>query len=50
MGKMTFTIDEQVEEDLRNYVAKNYPQVSYGKLSKIVNEALKFWLLKYAQA
>ena len=49
MGKMTFTIDEQIEEDLRNFVAKTYPLESYGKLSKIVNEALKFWLLKYGQ-
>lgn len=49
MGKMTFTIDKQVEEDLRNYVAKTYPLESYGKLSKITNEALKMWLMKYAE-
>ena len=49
MGKVTFSIEDQVEEDLRQYVADNFPQDTYGQLSRITNEAIKFWLIKFAK-
>ena len=44
MGKITVTLKEQVEDALRLYVSKKYPKQTYGKLSLIVNKAVKEWL------
>jgi len=47
MGKITVIIPDQLEENLRKYVAEHYPQETYGKLSKIVTEALHSWMLEH---
>jgi hypothetical protein len=46
MGKITITLEDPVEKWLRNYVTKNYPEKPFGKLSGIVNEALKRYMEK----
>ena len=44
MGKITVTLDDKIEKDLRIYVSKNYPEKPFGKLSEIVNQAVKEYL------
>ena len=46
MGKITITIDEELEEKLRSYVTKTYPVKPFGKLSLVVNKAIKEYLNK----
>ena len=45
MGKITIIIDDAVEKILREYVTKNFPEKPFGKLSQVVNEALKKYLV-----
>lgn len=44
MGKMTIILSDEVEEQLRKYIAKKYPTETYGKISKIIEDALKQFL------
>jgi len=44
MGKITITIHDEIEKKLRQFVTTNYPEKPYGKLSQVVEEALKEWL------
>jgi len=46
LGKVTILLDDELEKDLRKYIAEFYPEETYGKLSMIMNEALKHWLMK----
>lgn len=47
MGKITVIIDDDIEEWVRNYVTQNYPQKPFGKLSEVVNKALKDFMEKH---
>jgi len=49
MGKLTIIISDEVEERLRVYIAKQYPTEIYGKLSEVVELALKEFLEKEKQ-
>lgn len=44
MGKITVKLTDETESKLRKYVTTNFPEKPYGKLSLIVEEALKKWL------
>ena len=44
MGKITVKLTDLTESKLRKYVTSHYPEKPYGKLSFIVEEALKEWL------
>lgn len=44
LGKITVMVAKDVEEDLRNYVAKKYPQKTYGKLGEVVTKAIRYYL------
>jgi len=46
MGKITVTLDDEVEKKLRAFVTSKYPEKPFGKLSQIVNEAVKEYLKK----
>ncbi len=46
MGKLSVEISDEVEQKLRMFIAKNYPLKPFGKLSQIVEEALREWLKK----
>lgn len=46
MGKLTITLDDEVEKQLRNFVTSKYPEKPFGKLSEIVNRALKEFMEK----
>jgi hypothetical protein len=43
MGKITVKLTDETESKLRKYVTSKYPEKPYGKLSFIVEEALKKW-------
>lgn len=40
MGKITVMIPDELEKNLREYIAKEFPQETYGKLSELVTKAL----------
>jgi hypothetical protein len=44
MGKITVTLNDGIEKRLREYVTKHYPEKPFGKLSKVVEEAIKEYL------
>lgn len=44
MAKITINLTDETESNLRKYVTTNYPEKPYGKLSLVVEEALKEWL------
>jgi Arc/MetJ-type ribon-helix-helix transcriptional regulator len=46
MGKLSIEISDQVEEKIRRYIAANFWRNPKGKLSEIIEEALKDWLKK----
>jgi hypothetical protein len=46
MGKLSIEISDQVEEKVRRYIAENFWRNPKGKLSEIIEEALKDWLKK----
>jgi hypothetical protein len=41
MPKLTIILTEETNRNLREYVAKKYPLESYGKISQVIEEALK---------
>jgi hypothetical protein len=43
---MTIMLSKEVEEDLRKYVARKYPTEIYGKISFVIEQALKEYLAK----
>lgn len=47
MAKITITLDDDVERRLRSYVTQHFPEKPFGKLSKIVNEAVKEYLERH---
>ena len=49
MGKITVSLRDVTERRLREYVTKRYPEKPYGKLSLVVEEALKEYLDKREQ-
>jgi len=46
MGKLTVIIDDSLERELRNYIAHKYPERPYGKLTQVIEEALRDFLKK----
>jgi len=46
MGKITVTLIDEVEKQLRQYVTTNYPEQPFGKLSEIVNQAIMEFMAK----
>ena len=44
MAKITIKLTDETESNLRKYVTTHYPEKPYGKLSLVVEEALKEWL------
>lgn len=44
LGKITVMVPKDVEDDLRDYVAKKYPRATYGKLGKVVSKAVRYYL------
>jgi len=47
MGKITISLSDDVEKRLREHVTKTYPEKPFGKLSQVVEEALKEWLASF---
>ncbi len=43
MGKITISLSDEIEKRLREHVTKTYPEKPFGKLSKVVEDALKEW-------
>jgi len=46
MGKLTVEISDEIEKRLRRYIADHFWENPKGKLSQIVEEALREWLSK----
>jgi len=46
MGKITVEISDEVERKVRRYIAQYFWENPKGKLSEIVETALKEWLSK----
>jgi len=46
LGKITVIIPDELEKNLRKYIAEKYPQKTYGKLSEIVTKALHSFMLE----
>jgi hypothetical protein len=46
MPKLTVIISQEAENQLREYVTKKYPRSPFGKLSKVVDLAIKEYLQK----
>ena len=46
MGKITIKLTDETESKLRKYVTAHYPEKPYGKLSLIVEKALKEWFTR----
>jgi hypothetical protein len=44
VGKLSVEISDEVEEKVRRYIAENFWRNPKGKLSEIVEQALKKWL------
>jgi hypothetical protein len=44
MGKITIMLTPETEKSLRTYIAKKYPTEIYGKISEIIETALKEYL------
>lgn len=40
MGIITISLSDKVEKQLREYVTSKYPEEPFGKLSKVVEEAI----------
>ena len=43
-GEITITLTDETEKMLRNYVTAKYPEKPYGKLSLVVEDAIKQYL------
>jgi Arc/MetJ-type ribon-helix-helix transcriptional regulator len=48
LGKITVTLSNEIEKKLRQFVTAKYPEKPYGKLSRVVEEALKQWLEEHS--
>jgi hypothetical protein len=46
VGKVSIEISDDVELKIRRYIAENFWKNPKGKLSEIIEEALKEWLTK----
>jgi Arc/MetJ-type ribon-helix-helix transcriptional regulator len=46
MGKISVEISDELENKIRKYIAERYWKNPFGKLSEIVEEALKIWIEK----
>jgi Arc/MetJ-type ribon-helix-helix transcriptional regulator len=46
MGKISVEISDELENKIRKYIAEHYWKNPFGKLSEIVEEALKLWIEK----
>jgi len=46
MGKISVEISDEIEKKIRKYIADRFWENPYGKLSKIVEEALIMWIEK----
>jgi len=46
MGKITISLTDKTEKNLRDYINSNYPEQSFGKLSEIVETSVKQYLEK----
>jgi 5-methylcytosine-specific restriction endonuclease McrA len=44
MPKLTIILTSETNRKLREYVAKKYPLESYGKISQVIEEALKQYI------
>jgi hypothetical protein len=44
LGKISVEISDEVEKVIRKYIAERYWQNPFGKLSQIVEEALRMWI------
>jgi hypothetical protein len=44
MGKISVEVSDEIEKKIRKYIADRYWQNPFGKLSQIVEEALKMWI------
>ena len=40
-------LDDEVEEELRSYISREFAQGTYGKLSQVVNDAVTYFLKKF---
>ena len=50
MGKLTVSISDDLEKKLRTYIARRFAgEKLYGKLSEIVEEALREWMERNAR-
>lgn len=50
MGRLTIILEDDLEKRLREYIARNYAEETYGKISQIINESLRRFLDIYMQA
>ncbi len=50
MGKLVVIIDDKLEEKLRRFIAQKYPTETYGKIKRIIEEALTEYLQKLEEA
>lgn len=48
MGKITVMIPDALEREVRSYIAKEFAQQPYGKLSEFVTKSLELLLTYYA--
>jgi Arc/MetJ-type ribon-helix-helix transcriptional regulator len=44
MGKITVTLSDDTERQLRRYVTQTYAEKPFGKISEIVEEAVRSFL------
>lgn len=44
MGKLTIMLTPETETELRNHIARKYPTEIYGKISEVIETALKEYL------
>jgi hypothetical protein len=49
MGKITVTLNDDTEKQLRRYVTQTYAEKPFGKISGVVEEAVKRFLLEAAK-
>ncbi len=50
LGRLTIILEDDLEKRLREYIARNYAEETYGKISQIINESLRRFLDIYMQA
>jgi len=50
LGKITITLSDETERKLRQFVTAKNPGKPYGKLSEVIEEALRDWLYLHENA